>query len=535
MYTEPLLRFAAQTGIGDAAVREAESPRSYYLHHRLKVADLLPLDVETVATLQERFGRSFHLEIGIENALPEIEVDHNSPNNWRSRLDQLKERAPELTLQLILEIEKDTLLRQLTLDHDQPAHLLIFFFHEHFLSLLGGRLEDVEYYLFPEPFQHTAILLDDAPFLFHGPLLTLTGPDRFGTAVAESAQLGSRVRTRLEHYYSARGETLNWIGFHLESLTPLHFVGSWEGAEENEFSSIITRRLLEVCVLYTANRVGVNQEVYHAVYASTDNVTTLALAGDIDLDCRISVLHRLAIWPYSGHESDRLTFFQNIVARNLSDDNPQENYRAFIGRLRQLLNDARWHNRVFLESRIDVHFQQIEAIADYASETANEIAGQLDTMTRGLVEGLLGAVAVIVLTLLGAAIDDKSGGLLVTLGMWAYIIHLLLFQMLYRLGSIRHSHHLVEQDAADRYGAYAEQIGQKRVEELWQPLQRRFAQFQLWFRITVAVYIGVIILLATLSLYAPPRIAALQATPTPTSLPTSTPTSASTSPSTAFP
>lgn len=525
MYAPLLLRFAAETGIEEGAIRDAESPGDYYLSHTLTAGDLRVLDEETVTALQERFGPAFHLEIGIEGAAPLLAVDHSSrAAGWQKSLQKVKEREPQLALQLLLTIDKGVLLRHMGLAGDSRRRILIFFFRAYLLRLLNGSLQDVERYLFPQPFQRTVILLDDAPFFFQGSLLTVSGTKGAERVVEEQGPIGSRLRERLQQYYATREESLHWNGFDLQRLTPVHFVGRWEGDEDDEIAGALVRQLLHLCILYTANRVSLNDGSYQAVYASPDNITTLSLLDAGDLACRASLLGRLAIWPYSGRGTDRLTFFQNIVARSLVEENPEQNFRAFVRQLGQLLNDARWHNRVFLAGKIDAHFDQVERIADYAAETAAGIAGQLNSMTRGLVEGFLGAVGVIVLTLLGATLNDKSGGLLIRLGMWAYILHLFFFQMAYRLGSIWHSQQLIERDAGERYSSYAAQIGQKRVKQLWQPLARRRAQFRQWFRITVAVYIVVIVVLAALSFYAPAQIAALQATPTPTPAATPAPT-----------
>jgi hypothetical protein len=242
-----------------------------------------------------------------------------------------------------------------------------------------------------------------------------------------------------------------------------------------------------------------------------------------------SLLPRLALWPYGGRETDRLSIFQNVVARELESDDPKEDYRRFAHQLRHLLYEARWHHRVFLDGQIDKHFEQVQKAVGYVTEVAKEVSQALDSVTKTLTDALLATIGVIVLTLLASLVKNETQGIIFKIGMRAYAIYLLLFQGFYRMGSIGHSYFLLRRETDERLATYARRLGKERTDAVAFPLTRRKDQFLFWFWLTIIVYLAIIVLIWGLGDSLPPYLTQLgvlspTATPAPMSPPTATPT-----------
>lgn len=242
-------------------------------------------------------------------------------------------------------------------------------------------------------------------------------------------------------------------------------------------------------ILYSANRTSRNDVGYEALYASPDRTITLNLHDSDILAGNQRTLARFALWPYDGNGgTDRLTILQNVVARELDDSNQPHSSVDFSARLENLLNEARWNHRTFIDKQIDQHFVQLQSAKDYVAETTKKVADTVDTVARSLTETLLGTVGIVVATLLAALAKPQDEGRIIGTTMRLYALFLFI-QAVLRLGSALHSFILLRHETTARLEDLRLVLGKRNIATISKPLVGRWCQFSIWFTLTLALFI----------------------------------------------
>lgn len=498
MQAETLIQFCEKIGIETAVVKEGEALREYHLVRDGPARDLKRISTTDLKGLVETFGEAISLWIGIPDGPPLLEIRQGiAATDLIQALRHIGQQHDTLELRFDLSLDKTAILTQYQLYGDQ-CHALFYLFKENLVTLLRSPLPRLDDTFFVAGYQPTVIVVSDASLHYAGPFLMIVGVDGVERIRATPPPAHQNLRSRVDKYHTTAFDSLSWVGFQLKHLTPLHFLCQKIDGETDGLDSILADHLLHLCILYTANRSSYDDGHFQAYYASSERTTTLTLEAGVTIPDGGALLPRLALWPYSGRETDRLTIFQNVVARELESDDPTENYRTFVRQMRHLLGEARWHHRVFLDGQIDQHFEQVQKAVGYVTEVAKEVSQALESVTKTLTDALLATVGVIVLTLLASLVKNETQGIIFKIGMRAYAIYLLVFQVSYRMGSIGHSYVLLRRETDERLATYARRLGKERVDALASPLTRRKGQFLSWFWLTIVVYLVIIVLIWTL-------------------------------------
>ncbi len=514
-----LLAFCAQIDVPAERVLEAETIRDLHLIADRPAGLFAALQPADFQALLAETGGALSLQIGLPNLPPLLNID---AGRLRLPLDQalkaIARMEADLVLRLNLSLAKGPLLAHWGLNGGE-RFLLPFLYTAGFWRLLDGGLLTLDKYLFVAPGRPTLVVLEDSALRLNGPLLHVAGIAQARRILAEPAPSSVRLRERLQTYRETARGSLSWSGFTLQNITPAHLLvtngqrGMDHGrAATPQFADPtpqsdspspqpgIADRLvvhaLTAVVLYTANRSTAAGEGFEALYAGAENtaVVQLPAAGTAAIDD--AALRRWAVWPFAGEGGDRPAILQSVCARELPADSAEENYAALAGRLGHILNEARWHHRVFLAGRIEEHFRELRALDEYVSGVTAEVAAAVDAMTKGFAEALLGALGVIVLTLIAALVEENLSAVIFRAGMIGYALYLILFQGLYRLGGRLHSFRLLQDETEMRLAVYETRLGKARVAPARAQLAARGRQFRVWLAIT-----ALLTLLAALFLF----------------------------------
>jgi hypothetical protein len=409
-----------------------------------------------------------------------------------------------LALRLEITICKECLLADLGA-RGEGHHSLLYLYHENLVTFMRRPAHLVDGELFDGPDRPVLVVVSDTNVRVRGPLLAISDPEGIDAARAHlgAADLGALLATM-------RGmakERLHWSGFGLKRITPLHFLCEQQGGDAGELAAILEEQRRQLFVLYTANRASWEEGGYCAAYAGPEEVVELRMlpcAGGGLLVPSVEALR----WPFEGQETDRLTLLQNVLAREIEGPGPEAHYCDLFGRLDVLLKRVYWHHRVLLDGQIDAHFELVETATRHAMDAAQAVSAQVDAVTKGVTDTLLGAVGVVVVTLLASLIKAEAEGRILQLGMWVYAGYLLFFQGGYRLGSIWHSYRLLASETEKRLELYRAKLGEERVAALSVPLARRKRQFERWFWSTAGVLGLIFLLLVALGFVAPGWVSA---------------------------
>jgi len=164
----------------------------------------------------------------------------------------------------------------------------------------------------------------------------------------------------------------------------------------------MNRNAVHLSIIYTATISSYDGKKFECAYSNSERTAPLRL-GNKTIDTNlIEILPRLILWPSSGRGTDHLSIFQNVVARDLDETNPDENYTRFVSRLDQILRDTRWHHRVFINGRVSSHFDELQKVSDYASQTSRQVSEAIDTVTKSFADTLLATIGVILASFLAA-------------------------------------------------------------------------------------------------------------------------------------
>ncbi len=501
---DSLIRFGNQIGLGKDELSKAEKLHRFYLKKIFSVKELKNISISSVEELRQNFGNALSLRIGDDNdGLSLIEKGKTLPC-LKAKLQRIAGLVNTMELRLELKIEKKMLLRKLGFTGEQ-YHSLLYIFKNKLIKFISSPLPALDEHLFSDPYKPAIVVLyEDTMYHYSGTFLTIVGVDAKETARNDLSPIGANVKNRIEKFHTTATNSLNWKGFEFKNLTPLHFLCDRKSGTPCEISTVICNHLLHLCILYTANRsiYEKTDKKFQVTFTSSNSERTLIFSnesGSNTIAENQRLLSQLAMWPYSGKEDERLDIFQTVVTREFDSDEPKKNYDEFCSRLKQLLHQARWHYKVFIEGKINKHFEQVQKVTDYVVDVAKEVAQNLDSITKGFTDTLLASIGIIVLTMLASLIKKETQGDLFKVAMWAYAGYLCIFQLFYRLGSIAHSYYLLKKGTKERLDEYSSALGRKKVEDLTSPLERRKRQFWIWFVLTIVAYIAVIILILILA------------------------------------
>jgi len=479
----------------DDGPQEVDIPAEYRLYGEIIPTSLDVLSESTCHKLASIFSGAVKLQFpNHELAHPLITPDGLGDDISRL-INQLKKSSAPLDIEL--SIKKQPLEKLLGID-DPFFASKIFFQRDQFIRNLTRPLHKIDGDLFDSQEQRVLFVVLDGDVQISGPVTTIVGQRQLEEVRSNWTEPDSRMKNRLREYQNARNH-LNWAGFQLNHVTPLHMMGSPPNSETDGATSDICgglcRHLLDLIIIYTANKSTRADDSFQATFKSPERKTEIEFDSSRQTDVPVQPLIRLARWPFDGGPVDRLAIFRNVVARSLRSKDPEANYKGFTERIDGLLSEAQWHHQIFLDEKIEQHFDRVQAASEYITSVIREISQGIDTLTQGLTNALLGAIGVIVLTLLTALAQEDLSEPILRLGMWAYAVYLILFPGAYRLLSIWCSQSLLESEVNQQREQFHRQLGREKVDAMMKPIEKRKAAFRFWLGLTAFLFLVVAVVI----------------------------------------
>ena len=508
-YAETLLKFCEKIKIEESQIKNAESIIDYHLAVDSNVMALRSISKQELDHLLEIFGQSLSLKIGDAPTLFEINYG-KTDYSFENALKTISKLSETLTIRIEIRINKSIILDQLK-ENKRGQHRVFYIFYNNLSKFLNSSLISLDTNLFKNPCQKVVIVVSDSDIYCNGPFLTIINIVRY---ISDEYYLVHSDKKWLEwtnKYHKVSFYNLNWIGFELKNITPIHFYCRRINGMADSIDLILINQMLNSCIIYTANRTSRDNGFFHASFSSSERSVMLefklqSIILDFQFDSEKytheqNLLLRLALWPFGDKGTDRLVIFQNVIAREFGEDsdNKNNNYDKFIKLLPGLLDQAKWHHRIFMDTQIEHHFNEIKELSQYISEVTKDVSNTFDSMTKGLTDSLMATIAVIIAALLISLAKSDANFILFKNILQLYAIYLLLFQGFYRMGSIWHSYVLLKKETEDKLESYIPIFGNKRIDALSVPFAKRRDQFVNWFIITSILYISVFVIIWILS------------------------------------
>lgn len=493
-------------GINKEELLASESLRRLHFDGEVAASLFALLTLDDFKTLAEDFPNSvyFHANSVTLIEAGQVRLQDDATVTSIAQVDPCK---------LTIEIDKKELAAHWA-PNDMSCNPIAYIFLERFLTFLAAAVPTLDRELFADRYTPTVVFVSSHPDLaWEGSSLNVIGEKAFEDHPETHQRLTTRLATagrpqrkrRLDRYHETARSSISWLGFELKNVTPLHFLGtchSGDGSQRVENQA--ARQMLHAILLFTANRSHFKEWIEGATrkralevqYSSEDQVVAIELGRECP-SVSTQDLARLALWPYQSEGNDRLIVFSNIVARALEPQSLSEqtararNYCAMIENPPKLLADAMWSYRTWVSRRIEHHFDAMRRAESSAIETARDLSLALDAVTRGLSETLLTTIGVIVLTLLASVVKGDADGVIFELGMRAYAIYLICFQLIYRMASVWHSYRLTMSEWHYRKASFRGLVSPSAVARLSGSVNDRKRQLDWWFWITVILYLAV--------------------------------------------
>ena len=450
------------------------------------------LNVDLLNRLAEDFGKSIDFQVGPSSTRPLLKAGTVSDTAAKDIRDL---KSGGVIREFRIEINKELLSTHLGFD-DQNFRPVIYLFEEKLNKLLSRDLQTIDNRLFENYDEKVLVYAFDGSTCCTGPVLSITNPDHLEEVQSEIAKTGGRVGERIERYRAGVRENLNWTGFDLNCLTPLHLMmASSDGGETKSHEGIaanLQRHLFHLCILFTADRCELlNQHgSIRATFTAPSGRVDLRLQTKKNVNATDGELARLALWPYMGGGENRLTLLRNVVVRELDGESETENYWQFDKRVGEILSSASWHHRVFLNGQIDQHFEQVRNVTDYVATVTEDISKRVESLTSELTRNLLATLGVIILSALPVLFKQNTvPDRVIVYALRGCATYLLFVPCLYKMGSTLHSQLLLTSEVRNRKRRFGSRLGSQTIEDLMSPFESRKTQFYVWFGITVALYL----------------------------------------------
>ncbi|HJP92231.1 MAG TPA: hypothetical protein VJ875_09770 [Pyrinomonadaceae bacterium] len=339
---------------------------------------------------------------------------------------------------------------------------------------------------------------------------------------------------KVKYVYAEAVDTLKWTQVPHQFLTPLHLLLDWpkpKGGNEQvpDKNDLIARplfaQLLALSVLYTAResrfpsgsaevKGGSWVATYEAdKYLANIDVPDIEVIGNMLVSDTMQepwqacqTAGRLAQWIYKEERgiSNRSEVLQVAVASFLQDGKSSENLAELVLKAREIFErvQRRWDQ--FMEERLHKYFSQIKELEERVESTTKTYNEQFQSLTKGLTDNMLAAVAVIVGSFIAAIFKSPFQRYIFVFGLAVYALYLMIFPM--AVGLVSQCQRF--KDARDGFRKrQREFINRLSAAEVRQIVGNRISQneqrFRRWFWLTTGLYTLVLISLIAAILLVP--------------------------------
>ncbi len=485
---ESLLKFSNKLGIEEEKVISSETKDRLQIQMNLKAELFQEITSDDLEGLITEFREGISLVVG-DDLVPFINVSRGvSEDDIKNGLIRLSKLKEEIEFKLI--IDKQRIINRLSMDTERH-NCIYFFFVENLVRFLESPLTEVDGELFAAQAMPTLVILAEKSVKYRGELLSIFSE---GFVQKESAliDISDDTKLLLESCYNSMDLPPRWASFHINNITPAHFLGEHLLDLSEPLRNALANLMVHATILYTANHSTSYQEegsiIFESTFASTDETKKIRLTKGIVSEEAINILKETIFWPFRGKSRDRLTIFQNVVTRELHGESPQANYKLFVDNIGAIISSAKWNHRAYLSDRINDHFIQVQNIVKLVSNSSRLISDYLDNTTKGFIESILSSLAVVVGTMIASLVKADISASVFRFGMWVYGLYLS-FVLFFRMIPILLSFVLTVKETEDQLDRYRNALGRERVDEFTTPLKKRKIIFVGAYFIVYVVYL----------------------------------------------
>lgn len=529
---EPLLKFGEILGMErEFWVRRETLEQIAYNDSEFSRDKIESLTLDKIIPLLEIYGDA--LKCSFRFAANELEINSFLNEETLNQFRRKVQASP--TLEFTFNLNKRKFVENLQQNQrlqnfqteDYSCKTFLYLFHEALESFLKRTLVQLEVELWEkEKARKVIFLVPSYEILLAGPYLSILG----GEQSNKWQEILDQEMPNIEHIqnmYNKCREHLNWQGIELQYLTPLHFHTKSKVVVGNAIPKLVWNHLAKLIVLYTADRTIIRtNERWVATYAGAKRsidleLVDLAELSKDEMSQGVEILFRIVNWAYDFHSVyDRLPLMQISIIEALQIAEKLEAYKLLIRKAKYIESEVQWQWKIFAEGKIQDYVEQIRTFEEYITKLVQAFADQVSSIINRLTETMFGAVAVF---LASAALFRNNANLKIfELGMCTYAVYILIFPLTYNMSYQWLRYQALCRNFNFRYNQFKEHLYSEKVEKiLGLQVEDSKKNFVVWFGLTIAIYILVVVLAFWAAVNAPGFIVNLAtpvtpASPTPT-------------------
>jgi hypothetical protein len=360
----PLVQLAGALGIDSAALAAVERVDRLAGTFSVASSSVAQVRADQFDAVVTEYRDAAFVEIRTGD-LPDLTVAGNVDHQSFERLVRDAATARDASYDVVIEVDKAALGRQLVADPGE-ATVRVFFFAGTVVNLLEGGPHVVEQELWDRPDTRLLLAVLDTDLSIVGDSLSILGGPHLAVAAEESlrpARLGlARVALR-------RNDYVGWDGELSTSLTPAH-VRRAPGGVPGSLGSRLDAMVVGLGAMYLCDRARYvvrpdGGAFVQAEYRGREHVAFVpfewttappgveakhvdAVAAVVDW-CYEAVPER----PATDAVGDRLPFVQTRVAQLLEGRAEQDRFAGLAVAMPAIDEGVRWHWRSFVEGRVN--------------------------------------------------------------------------------------------------------------------------------------------------------------------------------------
>lgn len=494
-----------------------------FYNEEFPVSPLANLEFETLAAMRETYGDCLQLRVSLGD-LPLLDVQDNFS---RSAFDQFQNELDNTsTVVLDLVLDKTCYARRLLGKVPDSCRPILYFYPgrlNHYLT--AADLTDLESDLWPDGTVKALLLVPEYDIWMNGPYLAVMGSryrERWAEALSEPTEADAN---RLENIYTEARGLLRWEERWLTHLTPAHLQIPSNTESDRRAHDLFLRplqiHLANAILLYTAERTVKKDGRFVSTYATTRATVKLPhLHPDAEhendiLSSGVGGLWKIFEWAYDAtwSLSERQPVVQIGIVNTLQAVHPDRQDDLLLENAPRIRDDLKWHWRELLEDKVDTYLGQVQEVENYVSEAVTSHNEQVTQLVKGVSETMLAAVGVTLASFVAALFKDNFDVTVFRIGVWAYVLYVFFFPLLYSLSNQVGRYRALERQLQYRRRGFDQRLHPDRVAEIvGDEVKVSRRRFWFWFRVTVTVYF-VVIAVAIIAAYAIPAQFAPLTTP----------------------
>jgi hypothetical protein len=418
------------------------------------------------------------------------------------------------SLYFYFQIDKECLLKNLSISAQNCAFYL-YFFPKALIHFLRGEttngipcnvqesLRVLEDNLWPENLNRKAVLLVlDWDIHVNGKYLAVIG----GIHLLQWQEVIPTVAPdfeRLNSIYDDCRESVAWDERWVMYLTPPRLRLDQSGDLGDPIVSALQIHLLNLIVLFTANRTSGSEKEWCGTYADSICSKDMLLLSPAQKElesqilAHIDSLYEIFTWAYDSEwPRDRIPFVQSAISQELMHRPESDVYKSLLDKSETILTslDRRW--RQFIHQRIQTYSAEERELEDFVIKTVDAFAERVTTMVKAVSDTMLAAIAALFGSFIAAGFGSDNFNIFIfSIGMIAYSLYVLAFPLIYSMSNQWTYYKALQESMQAGLERFTDELGEDNVSDI---VGNRLAQsnrrFKLWFFITIAVYFVAIIL-----------------------------------------